>query len=203
MSNSPSAQVPPPPRSRAERCVKAVFLLILLVFPVQYWISRHITEPYPALMMPAFTGNAFSQAGKFPFNTADVVVHFEDGTTNQLTISTLFAEAPYSHRRSMARIGMKPRPGGPPPEKIYAKSRIMRFLPESVVPGLYVRKRRTTYWAGPEPETIEWAKQRIQELYPGRAARQIEVIWYRDEVTWASGQLTSERTLDTIVPIVF
>ena len=99
----------------------------MILFPIQYWFARSITEPYPALLLPSFAGARLDAAGHVSILDADVVAYFEDEDTQMITLGTLFAEAPSSHFQAMAYNALMPKPA--PPEDLLSNAGFKSLVP--------------------------------------------------------------------------
>ena len=186
--------------SRTERRIQWLFAAVVLVFPLQFWFTKHVAEPYPALLLPSFEGAGLDAAGRYATELADVVVIFSDGQSRTIGLRRLFAEAPSSQFEAMSRIGLHPKAGGPPPANLWGRTALERAVPSRLVPGFVLRKTRMYYWAGVDPATVGWLRGRMRELFPERTAVRVDVVWYTQVYTWHDGRRSGERTpVDTVV----
>ena len=124
-----------------ERRVKWLFAAVILLFPIQYWFSKHLIEPYPALLMPSFAGASLNAAGQVESESADIVAFFDDGTTQTISLRTLMSQAPSSQFQSMAATALKAKPSAP--ADIWGASPFSQFVHHHIVPGWIVRKLHT------------------------------------------------------------
>lgn len=170
---------------RSERLIALIFALAAILLPVQYWFARTNWrgEPYPALLMPAFDRTSRDGRGLASGQSATVTVTFDDGTVEPLPLRRLFARAPSSHILAMAEIGLKPKPS-PPVGAARSPESFRELLEQHVLPGLSLATARRYHWSGPEPETLEWLRTRVRELFPGRRARGLRVEWRVDTFVW-------------------
>jgi hypothetical protein len=162
----------------SERWIKFLFAAVIVLFPLQYWFAKCVTEPYPALLLPSFEGGLLDAAGEVSTETADVSVTFLGGTTQVISLRSLFADAPSSQFQEMARCALHPKPGGIPPTDLWSDAHWKRFVPWGLFPGFTQAKIRRQYWSGVEPPTVEWLRGRMKDLFPGRTVERIEVVWY-------------------------
>jgi hypothetical protein len=178
-----------------ERRIQLLFVAVAIVFPFQYWFAKHVTEPYPALLLPSFKGTAVNEAGEFAFESADVVVAFGDGASQTVSLRTLFADAPSSQFKAMAKIALKPKRAGSPPPRLRTPGL------EDMIPGYVLSQIRHYYWSGVELGTVNWIRGRIKALFPNRTVLRVDVVWYTEVCILREGQLTRHRRHDAAVEI--
>jgi hypothetical protein len=173
-----------------------LFLAIVLIFPLQYWFASSVTEPYPALKLPAFRGARLHEdTGEFVMRYPESTFHFSDGTTELVSLRKLINHVASSQIHAMAETALRPKPGGPPPKNPWRASDWKRHLPWKLFPGYLIKKRRQSYWNGVEPPTLVWLQRRARELFPDKRTEKVDVKWYREMVHWDNGRVTREKHL--------
>ncbi len=183
-----------------ESWVKLVFIAVVVVFPLQYYFARTYGEPYPALMMPGFEGSHLNAAGQVVMEDADVVITFDNGQTQTISMRALFAEAPSSHFQVMAINAFKPKPRVPP-DDIWGKTPLKQFIYSKLMPGIVLGRIRHKYWTGVESDVALWLRDRVQRLYPNDKPVKVQIVWYKDLCSWHDGESSRQRTLGTVVEV--
>lgn len=173
--------------------IVVLFISAALVFPFQYWFIVSHEEPYPALLMPALAGAGVDEHGDIVAKTADVVFEFDGGVKETLTLRKLFERAPSSHFMEMAKVALLPKPLDPPPSDAWGRTPLSRFVKQHVIPGRTLARLRKWCWSGVEPEIVEWLRQRAVELFPGRHASRVEILWHKDAFIFHGTNLTRIR----------
>jgi hypothetical protein len=175
--------------------IAILFAVVAILLPIQFWFAKTNSrgEPYPALLMPAFDGTSSDARGLASGRSVTVTVTFDDGTVEPLPLRRLFARAPSSHILALAEIGLKPKPS-PPVGYARSPGSFRELLKQHVLPGLSLANARRYYWSGPEPETVDWLRARVGELFPGRPARGVRVEWRVDTFVWETSRWKRRHT---------
>jgi hypothetical protein len=87
----PRAETLKPKHIASATRIKVLFAAVAILFPLQYWFAKYVTEPYPALLLPSFEGARLDAAGRLAIENAEVVVSLENGATETISLRTLFA----------------------------------------------------------------------------------------------------------------
>ena len=75
----------------------------LVVLAQAVFMHAGFGEPYPALMMPAFSGTRTAPDGSIGVTSIEVAVCFADGAATQIPITTLAHANHVSHERDRVR----------------------------------------------------------------------------------------------------
>jgi hypothetical protein len=169
---------------RYERRISFLFAIMAVLLPIQFWFAHTNPrgEPYPALVLPAFTGTPSDERGLASGESVGITVRFRDGSAEPVPLRTLLGKAPSSHIMAMAHVALKPKP--PLPAERAPSSRLRDLLKRYVVPGLALSAVRRYYWSGVDPDTVAWLRTRVGQLFPGRTPALVMVAWYRDTYVW-------------------
>jgi hypothetical protein len=186
----------PPPASdgalpevsdRKRRMVRWIFLLVALSLGLQGLLIAVVEEPYPTFRLPDFRGSP-DNGGYVERDTPVLSVGFLDGSATVAdTIMFAGADAP----DALVSVVF---PESSPPQRTggWLGATIRRYVDSF---GVF---RGSRYSA---PQTAEWLRQRLAELYPGRTPVSFQVRWKRDRFT-LEGVEVSSRILDTVsVPL--
>ena len=185
--------------------IRILFLSILLIFPFQLLFVYFFGEPYPALMMPAFAGTEGAKAdGSFESTQTDILVHFTDGQTEQISQQTLLADIPDSHHGAIMRMMFRPNEERQaPPDDAWGDNALERFIKTHIVPGYVIKQQRGTFEPEAHMETKQWLKQRIHELYPYRTAHTVEFVYYTDILQYSHNNLRPQDQDTSLFKIEF
>lgn len=155
-----------------------LFVAAVLAQPVQYVVISRLGEPYPALTMPQFAGTMTDSIGRVTTRAVEAVVAFDDASVETVSMGSLLAQAPVSHRPAIARFVFGVRDTvarTTPPEPTGLKQRLKRAL----LPGL-VAKYRLLEQPTADPRTVQWLGQRLHALYPSKRPIRASFHWYDD-----------------------
>jgi len=178
---SPTATVDPnAERKRAK--IRLLFAVVILLQPVQYLVASRFGEPYPAFMMPGFSGTMTDRDGTVRLTNVKCKVDFRDGRVEWLSANDLLAQAPDSYRMSiMFHMFSLPPASGAEWQPPAFEARLF--------PGLaFARARQAQQEL--DPETKEWLKTRMETLYPSRKVEAVTFVWY--EIIFSANQTSPE-----------
>lgn len=136
------------------RTVRHLFLVVLILLPVQYalvgLVDHYHSEPWPALVLPAFqsTGERDGSASTHRV-TAEAV--FGDGSRARIPFEQLLAELPSSQHLGFFRAQCQP-------ASLSGTGRTERCL---------------------RPDAATWLHNRVTALYPNRSPHRLDVVWNR------------------------
>ena len=136
-------------------------------------------EPYPGLMMPAFTGTQTTADGNVTVVTVDIAVGFADtAATEQPSLARLFEPMPGSMLGAASGNVFRSSPvaGDAGQPRLGRKA----WLIDHLMPNRTLRYRRLAEGNPPAPDTIRWLRRRLAVLYPARRAKWIDFRWYRN-----------------------
>lgn len=186
-----------------KRRIATVFIALIVAFPLQYLFARRFGEPYPALMMPSFSGSHMDSEGRVSVLRCRVVWHLDGAQTNETTLRRLFEKAPSSHFEAMARNALLPRAHPLPKSGLWGSTPFKEMILRNVMPGYVLKRVRSGYWDGVSPEVVRWLERRGKELHPNSRPRAVDVIWQREQFSWERGSTPVSVTLRTNLTITF
>lgn len=145
------------------RAYDVLFLLVPLLFVLQMALGAVMDEPYPALLMPGFSGTAERDGTTLLYRTV-IQVQGRDLTVS-LSPQLLFAQAPPSHTGSLLRW-FRPATLGTEPGRM--GQQLGHWIPG------YPRRRA---WHAIErsPELDHWLVERVQTLLPDKVIHTIAI----------------------------
>src|SRR6202171_4287508 len=151
--------------------IKLLFAAVILWQGLQSLINAKFGEPYPALIMPNFSGTKVDHNGTIRFSDVKCKVLFQDGRVGWASAHDLLSPAPSSQHTAIMEHMFSP----PPATTV----QLPHTLKSRLFPG-----RTLSYVRGTQkeldPQTKEWLKRRIQVLYPAGEPKVITFIWYED-----------------------
>ncbi len=178
-------------RRPSTRLIPLAFALPFAAVLVQFAIiGAGFGEPYPAIMMPDFRGTGGSRDGIVRIRVLEIVVTFLDGSVEHPTLATLLTPMPES---VFAQVSLRnfrvttPFPSGEQP-----RVGLKAWLVDHVTPIRSIRYRRRAAGNPPPPDTVQWLRDRLRLIYPGRQAQRIQFQWYSD------GYRLSDLTLQRV-----
>ena len=175
-------------RDVRRRWVRLAFLLVLVFQPLQFAFVRFVSEPYPALMMPAFGGTLAGSDGLYHARSVDVAVSFEDGSDAVIPPSRLFDTAPRAYMVTFLRSNFRETRH----ERRDEESALESFVKTRVLP-IYAIRNRQWYDNYVDPATVAWLRGRMAEIFPDRTAVLVRFDWYDDAYVLADGRATRSR----------
>ena len=176
--------------------VRGLFVFAVLLIPAQFaLISLGFGEPFPALMMPGFMGSRMTPDGVFSFESASLIVRFDDGPAVETSLRRLLSDLPSSHHWAAAQHVFRPsdpQPLPPQAERSWWKAWIISHLTP-------IRDRNAERRRAGNPldhDSRLWLKRRLEVMYPARRASSIEFQWFRDSYRISgAGPTLSDREL--------
>lgn len=147
--------------------------VILLFIFQEVIIYKYISEPYPALRMPPFSGNNMNSDGLYQTTSIAIKIQFENKDSLLLTPKEFFYNAPSSHHWSLAS---KFRPS----EKTDGSVPHKRFeILEPVIPGFFISRQRSRYEIQQDPETLQWLRNQVREISDEKPVK-VSFHWYNN-----------------------
>lgn len=156
--------------------IKIFVVSIVLLFIIQeILIYNYISEPYPALRMPPFSGTNLNAEGFYETSSVDIEIFFEDEDQLLVTPNRFFYDSPISHRWVLSGT-FKPAPEtlNTVPHKEFAALK-------PVFPGFFISRQRSDFEVQRHPETVQWLKNKINDIAPDKNPQLISFKWYRDQ----------------------
>jgi hypothetical protein len=168
------------------RKVRWLFILFALFLVFQGAVLGVVEEPYPAFRLPDFRGSP-DQGGYVEIDTPTLSVDFADGSATVAdTLVFAGADAPD------ALVALVFPESAPQPTGAGLAARIRQSLDSF---GVFKESRSSA------PQTAQWLRYRLAELFPGRTPVRFQVHWRRDRFTLAGVRVWS-RSLSTVaVPL--
>ena len=166
------------PRTRFIFAAAIVFMIAQSLF------IHFVSEPYPAIMMPGFSGSSGYRDGRVELNSFDAV--FVSGEEEfSFPPSVLLNEFPDSKYSMIANTSLMPPQESPP-----VATGWLRRIKDAIFPAYGAA-------SGQSPEAVaslqNWLRGRARVLVPGRAVSRVEIRWYRETVTVDQGRLETTR----------
>lgn len=170
-------------------------IIVLFVFQ-EVMIHKYISEPYPALRMPGFSGNKMNDEGFYQTPSVEIKVEFEEEDSLELTPAEFFYNAPISHHWSLTgKFQPSDKTKELTPYKLFE-------IIEPVIPGYFISRQRSRYEVQHHQETIQWLREHIRGISPEKTPEKISFFWYKD--LYASENLLDrqrELTGTTTIPL--
>ncbi|MCW9706749.1 hypothetical protein [Fodinibius salsisoli] len=149
---------------------------IVLLFVLQEVITyRYISEPYPALKMPSFSGNRMNDAGFYEITNVEIKVLFNNQDTTLYSPQTFFSNTPITHHGYLLKSFL--------PHDTTTDSRSheqFKFL-KPIIPGFFASRYRSRYDIQNNPETVQWLRKQITDLIPGKKPEKVFFLWYKNQ----------------------
>lgn len=160
----------------SESRVKFLIISIFVLFLIQeIVIYNFVSEPYPALRMPPFSGNNMNEEGFYETTSVEIEIIFDGQDQMVLTPTQFFYDAPISHHWVLASTFK------PSPEIANNKPHQRLEVLKSIMPGFFISRQRSDYEVQRHPETIEWLNSRVKSISPNKTPQSIIFNWYRDQ----------------------
>jgi hypothetical protein len=171
--------------------IRLLFLSVLIFFVLQYLFMYRFGEPYPALVMPGFSGSGGYVDGHIRIKRPEVVFVFDDESTAIFSQRQLLSKIPDGHHGMIFASFFQL----PKDEQLHDNS-----------PPKYGINRRTIFpgWqagkanrmAAPNRESIRlWLKNRGAELMPGKHIKHVDIRWYEEIYRMGEAKFASSRQL--------
>ena len=156
--------------------LKYIVASIVALFILQeIIIHQYISEPYPSLRMPPFTGSNINEEGFYEVTNVRIKIDFADRDSLILSPRNFFHDAPLSHHWSLIN---KFKPAAPTPKSTsYEKYSSLK----SVLPGFFISRSRSNVDIQTDPETHQWLREQIREISPDRRPERISFYWYKNQ----------------------
>lgn len=156
--------------------LKYIVASIIALFILQeIVIHKYISEPYPSLRMPPFTGSNINEEGYYEVTNVRIKIDFADRDSLVMSPRKFFHDAPLSHHWALVN---KFRPIDstvqPPSYEGYT------FL-KAILPGFFLSRSRSRLDIQLNPETHEWLREQVYELSPHKKPKKISFYWYRNQ----------------------
>lgn len=174
-------------RWRRPALVPYLFFLPFALLAVQYAIiADGLGEPYPALMMPSFSGT-LTNSGTITFRVIEVEVRFLDGGASEHpALSTILAPMPSGTLMPTCAYVFRSHPITPDPPR--PRAGIKDWLVDHLLPRRGRRFRQLRAGNPLSSDAVAWLRQRVGQVYPGRTARSVTFLWYQDSYRVAGGR---------------
>jgi hypothetical protein len=193
-SNEVSQMLPPPVNTR----IRIVCLTVVALLVAQSLVIHRYSEPYPAIMMPAFPGSGGYRDGRVEISQYEAVF-ITEGETFSFPSKMLLEEFPDSLHGTIAKNALTPRSESPQTAQRTSQIALLR---DAIFPGFGARKTSRD-----SPENFaslqDWLRGRARVLVPGRLVSRVEIRWFREKVTIAGTKFHTERepTSTLVIPL--
>jgi hypothetical protein len=147
------------------------FIAVLFQFAL---IEAGFGEPYPAIIMPDFRGTGGAQ-GAATVTVIEIEVTFADRSVAHPALATLLAPLPGSMAAQVSR-NFRATPTGPVPPRAGVKA----WLVDHLTPMRTLRLRRFAAGNPPQADTVQWLRERLERLYPGKPIERVDFNWFRN-----------------------
>jgi hypothetical protein len=172
--------------------IRLVFIAVAIASAIQYGIVNRLGEPYPALMMPGFSGTGGYQDGQVQTRRLEAVFVTAEGEAIAFTQRDLLSDFPDDYHDTIARSFLSPLPDGATSSSALSSRPGRRRLQYRIFPGMQAgRLNRTS--ADNIGSLRVWILRRAHTLVPGRNIDRVEFRWYRDTFQNNSGQWVIQR----------
>jgi hypothetical protein len=152
--------------------IKLLFGAVILWQPLQYVVTAKWGEPYPALMMPRFSGTLVDSQGDIRITDVACEIFFRDGQVTWLSAHDLLSQVPSAHQGPIMSHMFSPPP-------VAADHRSPRDLKARLFPGRALSHIRGTQ-KDLDSQTRDWLKRRLRDLYPSQEPKAMTFVWYDD-----------------------
>lgn len=160
----------------SESGLKYIVASIVFLFLLQEVITqKYISEPYPSLRMPPFSGTNMNDDGFYEATSVDIKIYFRDEDSLVLSPRDFFHDAPISHHWSLIN---KFKPAAPTTKSTsYEKYSSLK----SILPGFFISRSRSNFDIQTDPETHQWLRDQIFEFSPDRTPEKISFYWFTNQ----------------------
>ena len=145
--------------------------IVILFIAQEVIIHRYISEPYPSLRMPPFTGTNMNSEGRYETTGVIIKVEFTNKDTLILSPKEFLYDAPDSHHWALINK-FKPADNTSPAasfqEHSYAKT---------ILPGYVISRSRSHYDIQSDPKTFRWLRKQISGIVPHKQPEKISFYW--------------------------
>jgi len=155
--------------------IKLIFAAVILWQVVQYAFVPRFGEAYPLLQLPSFSGTMNDAAGNIRLDTVAIDVAFADHSSARLSPHDLLSPVPSAFHDPILKhmFGSQSVAAVAPVNGRWQRTKTFLF------PGLVAARARNTA-IDVDPDTKEWLKRRILELYPGKEPANVSFVWQTD-----------------------
>jgi hypothetical protein len=123
----------------------AFALPFLVVLAQAAFMAAGHREPYPALLMPDFSGTRTSPDGSIHVDEVEILAHFDDGQVGPMPLKRLMAPMPWFTMMPASRIGLRTLDHASVEMVRWLRGRVIALYPDRRATGLDVRWYRDTY----------------------------------------------------------
>lgn len=155
---------------------KLIIISILVLFVGQeILIHSGVSEPYPSLRMSSFGGNNMTDGGYYETVSVEIAVQFSEVEEVVLAPDQFFYDAPKDYHWILTN---KFKPTNQLEKSIYhPQSELLR----SVFSGFFISRNRSFREFQQAPETIDWVRNQISRITPGKIPETISFRWYENQ----------------------
>ena len=148
---------------------------IVALFIVQeVIIHRYISEPYPSLRMPPFTGTNMNSEGLYETTGVIIRITFTDKDTLLLSPKEFLYDAPDSHHWALInkfKPTNKTRQAATFEENSYVRN---------ILPGYVISRSRSHHDIQSDPETYQWLRKQISGIALHKKPEKISFYWIQN-----------------------
>jgi|GEM_PF-3594384 len=161
-------------RGTVSRLKFAISLIIVLFIFQEVLVPKYISEPYPALRMPPFSGNNTNDKGFYETSSVSIEIDFEGEDSLLLSPREFFLDAPVSHHWTLSQKFK------PTSKKVETSSYNQIGFLKPILPGFFISRGQSLYEKQHHPETITWLKNQINKISQNKNPEKISFYWYQD-----------------------
>lgn len=178
--------------------IRLIFVCVLSGWIGQMVFIKICGEPYPALMMPGFTGTHTDESGTPWAKVVDIEFQFSSGKKVRITQDDLLSPIPTSHHAAIMSAMFSPDTKSKSrPSRSSSKTRFLYRLMPGLKKGTRDRETREH-----QASIRQWLVKRANNLVPGAGQPlRVDFIWYREKYTFLGGVIRAERTKEAIVGV--
>ena len=151
--------------------MRLLFLLVIAMLVAQLGYAYLAQEPFPSFVYPSFPG-APDHAGPVRLLHPSLIVRFtEPDRVVEVSYKKLLSPVPGMVADAIAYTVFAPHPSNAHPRATPGQFRL--FLEQPT----FTRGARTPSAELRDPTTVDWLRNRLAQLYPGRSPRSLEIRW--------------------------
>jgi len=178
---------------KAQNRILALFLAAPLLLPVQEAVRRKVAEPFPSLLMPAFSG---VPADGETYSATKAFVEVADANGGRASVPGIeltgdAGVAPDLVLRTLAFHNLDGRGNA-----IWTGQR--SSLRRNLVGQHVGRDREDARALIDVPEVQAWLRGRIADRFPGRRLTSATIVWRRRTIDRESRDLLSDAVIKTV-----
>ena len=173
--------------------IRWLFLVVAIMLPLQYFVSKRFEEPYPAIILPGFGGISGYSGDYFQYEQPEIVFVSFDGQEKAFSQGQLLSPFPDSHHQKIMHqsfhfsLDENEPLSGTYPKRV--KRKLNRIFPHFKT-GFLNRMARENQ------ESVRiWLKDRSRLLVPEMNIASVEVRWYDSRYTFTKGKAHNDRKL--------